>query len=43
VVLSLGKKHPKETDRVSVQIDDTATQALDDLTTLLERSFELEA
>jgi len=43
VVLSLGKKHPKDTDRVSVQIDETATQALDDLTTLLERAFELEA
>lgn len=43
VVLSLGKKHPKETDRVSVQIDETATQALNDLTDLLERAFELEA
>lgn len=43
VVLSLGKKHPKETDRVSVQIDETATQALDEISALLERAFELEA
>jgi hypothetical protein len=43
VVLSLGKKHANETDRVSIQIDETVTQALDELTALLERAFQRES
>lgn len=43
VVLSLGKKHPKNTDRVNVQIDETTIQALSTLADLLVRAIELEA
>lgn len=43
VVLSLGKKHPMDSERVSVQIDETAVNALRRLIKLLERAFELES
>lgn len=43
VVLSLGKKHPKETEQVTVQIDNTAVRALRQITDLLEQAFELES
>ncbi|WP_233562816.1 hypothetical protein [Haloarcula sp. Atlit-120R] len=43
VVLSLGKKHPKETDRVTVQVDESVVPALQELTDLLETAFEIES
>lgn len=43
VVLSLGKKHPAETERVSAQVDETAVQALQDVSDLLEKAFEIES
>lgn len=43
VVLSLGKKHPVDSERVAVQIDETAVSALRHLIELLERAFELES
>ena len=43
VVLSLGKKHPVDSERVAVQIDETAVSALRHLIELLDRAFELES
>jgi len=43
VVLSLGKKHPAETERVSAQIDETAVEALRETADLLEEAFEIES
>ncbi|WP_244510061.1 hypothetical protein [Halogranum gelatinilyticum] len=42
VVLTLGKKHPVNTETVTVQIDRTAVNKLRHLVDLLERAFELE-
>lgn len=43
VVLTLGKKHPKTTDTVTVEVDVTAVKALRELADLLEAAFEIEA
>lgn len=43
VVLTLGKKHPKNTDTVTVEVDKTAVKALRELADLLETAFEIEA
>lgn len=43
VVLSLGKKHPAETERVSVQVDETAAEALREIADLLEEAFKIES
>lgn len=42
IVLSLGKKTGGDTDRVSLQIDQTAVGALRSIADLLEQAFELE-
>ena len=42
VVLTLGKKHPVNTDTVTVQVDRTSVKALRELADLLERAFEIE-
>lgn len=42
VVLTLGKKHPKNTDTVTVEIDETAVEALRELADLLEAAFVIE-
>lgn len=41
-VLTHGKKHPRETDSVIVQIDESAVPALRQISGSLERAFELE-
>lgn len=43
IVLSLGEKSEGDTDRVSLQIDQTAVGALRSIAHLLEQAFELEA
>ncbi|WP_239640987.1 hypothetical protein [Natrialba taiwanensis] len=43
IVLSLGKKHLGETDRVSLQIDQTAIGAIQSIADLLEQAFEMES
>ncbi len=42
VVLTLGKKHPKETDTVTAEVDETAVEAFQEIADLLERAFEIE-
>ena len=42
IVIALGKKHPKETDRVSMVVDRRAVNALSEIADLLERAFEIE-
>ena len=37
------KKHPKNTDTVTVEVDKTAVEALRELADLLETAFEIEA
>jgi len=43
LVLSLGKKNPTKSDRVTLQVDRTAVGALRSIADLLEQAFELEA
>ena len=42
VVLSLGKKHPVETERITVQVDRTAVEAMEALGKLVEEAFNRE-
>ncbi|MCL9812611.1 hypothetical protein [Natranaeroarchaeum aerophilus] len=42
IVIALGKKHPKETDRVSMVVDRRAVNGLSEIADLLERAFEIE-
>ncbi|WP_241431075.1 competence protein CoiA family protein [Natrinema pallidum] len=43
IVLTLGKKRRDESDRVSLQVDQTAVGALQAIADLLEQAFELES